>query len=333
MRTPELVSLHSSAAEVVSYMGGSKLAFRIKHTDAEFWEIMEFDYIEGGAFDREAVHNAEHVAVLSDKAARQAFGNDPAVGQFLETSEGSFRVLGVIDHKQVPTQPAYADIYVPVTLDNHAMTGTNLYSRYNAYVLPAEDVGGGPIKQEFDEVLVRAMEEESGRPDQLLRGQTGHIKSVIGTQFDQAVAHFTRNDSPGAAVLTVAGIFLLMILFMLFPALNLVNINISRIIERSSEVGVRRAFGASRRALVGQFLVENIVLTFIGGVMAFTLSCIVLYIINDSGLIPYGQLDVNYHILIYAVIICLVFGFVSGVLPAYRMSRLHPVEALRGVEL
>ncbi len=51
------------------------------------------------------------------------------------------------------------------------------------------------------------------------------------------------------------------LLFMLLPTVNLVNLNVSRIMERASEIGVRKAFGASSRTLVGQFVVENLVLT------------------------------------------------------------------------
>jgi putative ABC transport system permease protein len=59
---------------------------------------------------------------------------------------------------------------------------------------------------------------------------------------------------------------------MLLPTLNLVNVNITRIMERSSEIGVRKAFGASSRTLVYQFIVENLILTFLGGFIGMVLS-------------------------------------------------------------
>ena len=71
----------------------------------------------------------------------------------------------------------------------------------------------------------------------------------------------------------LAGITLL---FMLLPTINLVNINISRIMERSSEIGVRKAFGASSSTIIGQFIVENIFLTLLGGLLGFVLSAVVL---------------------------------------------------------
>ena len=118
-------------------------------------------------------------------------------------------------------------------------------------------------------------------------------------------------------------------LFLILPTLNLVNINISRIMERSSEIGVRKAFGASSRTLVLQFIVENIILTFLGGVIGIVLSIIFINIFNNSGAIPNGHLAINGTVLLYTFLACLVFGIISGVYPAWRMSRMQVVNALK----
>jgi putative ABC transport system permease protein len=120
------------------------------------------------------------------------------------------------------------------------------------------------------------------------------------------------------------------VLFMALPAINLVNINLSRILERASEIGVRKAFGASSRALVGQFIVENVFLTLVGALIAWIFALGVLRGISESGVIPYARLELNLRVLAWGVVIALFFGVMSGLYPAWRMSRLHPVEALRG---
>jgi putative ABC transport system permease protein len=126
---------------------------------------------------------------------------------------------------------------------------------------------------------------------------------------------------------TAIGIFVLLV--MLLPTLNLVNINLTRIMERSSEIGVRKAFGASSRTLVYQFLVENLILTVLGGGIGVLLSLIALQVINSAHLIPNLVLSLNGTVLSIALLICLVFGLLSGVYPAWRMSRLNVVNALK----
>jgi len=128
-------------------------------------------------------------------------------------------------------------------------------------------------------------------------------------------------------VLTIISVFVF--LFMLLPTLNLVNINITRILERSSEIGVRKAFGASSRTLVYQFIVENIILTLLGGTIGLILSVIVIKIINSANLIANLELTINFTVLFIGLLICLFFGLLSGVYPAWRMSKLNVVTALR----
>jgi putative ABC transport system permease protein len=139
----------------------------------------------------------------------------------------------------------------------------------------------------------------------------------------------TTNDAPRTA-LFIGALAVLALMFMLLPAINLVNMNISRIFERVPEIGVRKAFGASTGHLVGQFIVENIVLTVIGGAIGFLLSLWALQLVNGSGLIPNAAFRMNPRIFLYGLGLSVFFGVLSGAYPAWRMARLDPVEALRG---
>ena len=99
--------------------------------------------------------------------------------------------------------------------------------------------------------------------------------------------------------------------------------------ERSSEIGVRKAFGASSRALVYQFIVENIILTLLGGLIGVVLSIIALQVLNGANLIPNLVLTLNFTVLGIGLLICFFFGLLSGVYPAWRMSKLNVVTALK----
>jgi putative ABC transport system permease protein len=100
--------------------------------------------------------------------------------------------------------------------------------------------------------------------------------------------------------------------------------------ERASEIGVRKAFGASSRQLVRQFVVENLVLTLMGGAIGFVLSHLLLAAVARNGWWFYDAFTMNYRVFALGLLATVAFGLVSGMYPAWRMSRLHPAQALRG---
>jgi putative ABC transport system permease protein len=325
MKRPEAVSIHSRSNPTVSYVRNQKLEFQLKYTDAVFWDIMEFSFIDGRPYDSVAVENADYVAVIDDRTKRQAFGDESAVGKYLETTDGNYRVVGVIPHEEIPTEFANADIYIPITTSRSHVNGTRLFSSCRAAVLAASKSDFPMIKSEFAEQIAQAHKDYEGEYDTII--------CDIGTQYNLLGKYFLGSQSESCSILMLAGIIALMILFMLFPAINLVNINVSRIIERSSEIGIRKAFGASSLTLIGQFVVENVVLTLLGGAIAYVLALIAFGMLNSSGMVPFGHLAPNIRVFIYSLALCLFFGIFSGVLPAYKMSRLHPAEALKGSEI
>jgi putative ABC transport system permease protein len=78
-----------------------------------------------------------------------------------------------------------------------------------------------------------------------------------------------------------------------------------------------------------QFIIENIFITFIGGGIALILTLVIIQLINSSGLIAYADLTINFNVFLVSLFVCLVFGLLSGVLPALRMSKLKIAEALK----
>ena len=160
--------------------------------------------------------------------------------------------------------------------------------------------------------------------------------TILEVEADTFLEGLTRDffmaDQPKNG-LFFALIFGGMLLFMLLPALNLVNLNTSRIMERAAEIGVRKAFGATSSTLTFQFLIENIVLTLVGGLIGLILALILLAIIESSGIIPFARLTINFRIFFAGIFLCFLFGLISGVLPALRMSRMQIVNAIKGGEL
>ena len=154
--------------------------------------------------------------------------------------------------------------------------------------------------------------------------------SFAGPYFTTFTRSFVQSDSGETGInkfLTIVSIILLMLL--LLPTLNLININITRISERYSEIGIRKAFGASSATLTVQFLVENLLLTLFGGLLGILLSLIVIQVLNSSNIVEDLHLTMNFNVVLYSLAVCLFFGFISGVYPAWRMSRLQISQALK----
>ena len=246
------------------------------------------------------------------------------MGNTLEADGQRFRVVGVVEDVSSLREVPFADIWVPHTTSKSDAYLTELRGNFNAIVLAADRSMFPEIRAELRSRLARI---EFADPRHL------GITAPLETHVD-AVARrlaFTGSTSPGSAgwrlALTLAT---LAALFIFLPTINLVNINVSRIMERRSEIGVRKAFGASSRTLVGQFVLENLLLTAIGGLLGFGLSVLVLQGVTESGIVPYARFVPNPRVFAYGLLLTLGFGVVSGVYPAWRMSRLHPAEALRG---
>jgi putative ABC transport system permease protein len=149
-----------------------------------------------------------------------------------------------------------------------------------------------------------------------------------------AYSIFPTNDNPDRSVRTMLLVFGgLLLLFILLPTLNLINLNVSRILERSAEIGVRKAFGAHSQNILLQLLFENVVLTFLGGFLGLVLALGALFLINDSNILPETVLRFNLAVFLYSLLICLLFGIISGLLPAWRMSKLQIANAIKQNQL
>jgi len=317
------MSVFTGAHGASSFVGGEKVVSQLRHTDAEYWSILDFDFVAGQAYGGSEVADGSHVAVISEAAARNLFGDRAAVGQSFETRGQTFRVIGVVRNVPRMRETAFADIWVPVTTLPSDVWKTGLMGDFNAMLLADSPRNFRAIRAEFAARLPHVVMTEPDRYKTMSGSPRTRLEDIA------ADAIGTKDDMPQTG-LFIGVLVLLALLFMLLPAINLVNMNISRIFERVPEIGVRKAFGASTGHLVGQFIVENIVLAVLGGAIGFLLSLWALQLINGSGLITNADFQVNPRIFLYGLGLSVFFGVLSGAYPAWRMARLDPVEALRG---
>ena len=323
------MSIFSRESPALSYVDGRKIESQMKRTDSEFWRILEFTFLEGRPYSEAEVAAADLVAVINRSTRERFFGGSSAVGHYLEADGRRFRVVGVVEDVSAIREIPFADLWVPYTTARTDAWRTGLMGGFNAMVLASNRDALPGIREEFNARLARI--DRAQLPDPR---NYDVIVAPFETKFNALARHFSmfadRYDPDPQGGRVMAGFAAIALMFVLLPTVNLVNINVSRILERASEIGIRKAFGASSRTLVGQFIVENVVLTIAGGLVGLVLAALVLQALNRSGLIPYSHLTVNWRIFGYGLILAGVFGVISGVYPAWRMSRLHPADALAG---
>ncbi|PWF48431.1 ABC transporter permease [Massilia glaciei] len=322
MKSVELVSAVTLARTVSVYQQGRVTTVELRRADANYWKILDFTVLSGRVPSEDDVARGRFVAVLNATTAAKLFPGSAALGQKFSAGGQTFEVIGVVEDEMHVN--AYADVWVPVTTYPTTNYKNEMNGDFTALLLAGS---AADVPQIRDEVALIAKTMQFDDPTKWNEANFWadskldlFAREIMGSQ-DEA-------DSGAGRLLAL--IAALMLVFMLLPALNLVNLNMGRIMERSSEIGVRKAFGATSAQLVWQLVIENILLCVVGGLIGLLCAQGILMWISNSDLIPYTKIDVNLAVFGYGMLITIVFGLLSGVIPAWKMSRLDPVFALKG---
>jgi putative ABC transport system permease protein len=326
LKTTDKTSYATTVAPAVSYVDGRKVTPQVRGTDSTYWEILSFNILAGRTIAADDVSAGRRVAVINEATAEAFFPAGSPLGKRMTLDAQTFEVIGVVTNEPATSELAYADVWVPYSTAESSNDeeqwdgdGVILISVKNARIRPAVQAELQRSLQGF--VFTPDPDRYNSASAPAKTGVERTASRVLGLGDPWAEA-----SSPSRFVgVTVLFAFL----FMLLPAINMANINIGRILERSAEIGLRKATGASMRTLIGQFIFENIVLTFLGGLVAFVAAWLILRMLN-GGLFTYGTLALNYRVFLTGFVLILVFGFLSGIYPAWRMARLEPAAALRG---
>jgi putative ABC transport system permease protein len=326
LKTPEQVAIATLFNYANAYVNGKRIELKIKHTNTAFWEVAEFNFLEGKPFNEGHIAGGENVAVITDDLKRQYFGDEsePVAGGFIEVDNRKYRVIGVVRGAPITRPFTSADMYIPYSASHKDGRDKGFLGGYVAMVLAADKSDFPAIQSEFAGAVGRIP------TPQVSNGGFKFYSIEMGVYpyLDAWLGIFPFLGTK-ASPLFYAVIALFMFLFMSLPAINLVNLNVSRMMERASEIGVRKAFGAPVRTLMGQFVIENLFVTAIGGAIALVLSGIIVFLINRSGMIVKADLTIDLEVFAASVLICLAFGIMSGLLPALRMARVSIAQALK----
>jgi len=306
------------------YQGPNVSELQMRRADADYWKVLDFRLLAGRLPNEADDAAGRMIAVLNASSARRLFPGAPqaAIGQRIDVGGQVFEVAGVVEDAMHVN--AFADIWAPISTFASSDYRNQLTGMFMALILAKDSADLPRIREQVAQIAKGVVHDDPK--------QWKTIRFWADSKLDLFARVLTGSDQgldSGAGTL-LGGIAVAMLLFMLLPALNLVNLNTGRIMERRSEIGVRKAFGATSGQLALQLVVENVLLCLAGGLLAFGASAAVLAWLESADLIPYLRVDLNLAVFGWGMLIATVFGLISGVLPAWKMSRLDPVHALKG---
>lgn len=308
---------------------GKKFTGAIRFADDAFWRIYDHTLLSGRFFTADEVAAKSRVAVLSESTARRLFNDASPLGGHFQQNHADYEVIGVVADVSPLASMAYGEVYVPVDRDViWEMNGLQVFGPFTAAMLLEPDTDKEAVR---GQVLARYREVDSELNAEGYRTvyhESPFSQEVIASGV--AGSNVTPDVSGGRTLRYVLYAILLIV-----PAINLSTMLHSRLRRRVSELGVRRAFGCTRRRIISDIISENLIVTVIGGVIGLAAGIIFarcydgLYT-NSGGeaVRPALGLLLDWRILLSAFAACFILNIISASVPAWQASRLRPVEAI-----
>ncbi|MBI4950731.1 MAG: ABC transporter permease [Myxococcales bacterium] len=292
--------------------GGGAIRFENRQRDSTVFGVgagfgdLRNMHVDVGSFIREEDLTARRrVAVVGRTVAKALFGNDSPLGRTVRISDGRFRIVGILEKKGTSLGFDLDDlVFIPAT------TASDLFHQdFLSQILTA-----ARNKAEVQQAILQIEEI-------LARRRNGENEVTVQSQDDLIGVLGTVTSAMTAALLAIASVSLLV------GGIGIMNIMLVSVRERTREIGVRRALGATRHDILLQFLIEALVLATVGGLIGLGIGGGLIAAVNSAA--PDVPLKLSPWIATIAFGASFAVGIASGVVPARRAAELDPVDALR----
>ena len=320
----------------VNMQGGSINSLEVKSIDENFWKIYSFDFLKGQPFTAAQVKAGEKRAIVTDRVAFLLAGNADIMGKEILINHLPYVVSGVVKTGSPLLKQSFADIYIPY-VENPQDTWKTYLGQAMVTMLLKEDANPEDIKKEVErryEVWNDRLRKEESR--EFVYHRLPYTAEEMTTQTGSNQDPDDVDKGKWTKWITY-GILLLV------PALNLSGMTRSRLRRRVSEIGVRRAYGATRLRIVGELLTENFLLTLAGGLIGLILSVVFIMCFshlfvdflgwNDASggkgsSTPAFNMFFTWGAFLTVLLLCFILNILSTGIPAWKASRVNPAEAI-----
>ena len=330
LKTPEKVTAIYSEDLPIS-LPNKRLfkEYNVKYTDDGFWSIFNFRFITGKPFEKADFLSGIPKAVIIDQTARELFGTTDVLGKNIVINFINYSITGVVKEVSRAARDSYAEAWIPYTTKDQLMSlqyADGISGGFNVCILAKHSKDFASIRTELKQQTARYNEGKQLYKVGFAENPISRLDIAMGSEGFRKVDYKDFILETGSLVL-----FMLLV-----PALNLIGVTQASIQRRKSEVGLRKAFGATYSKLVSQILYENLVITLLGGALGLLFSFGLLNISKDFLL--QNNTMINSDMLfqpgtfVATLFFVLLMNFLSAGIPALRIAKQPIVEALKGNE-
>jgi len=307
-----LAPSNSQSLQVV--VGAQNMNAQVNGVTPEYQDTYNLQIADGAFISEYDYQRGAKVAVLGANVAETLFEGADPIGQQIRMGNNIVRVIGIMESKGAMMGSPDDAILIPLTAMQQMVaqprTSSGEHVVRSISLTVSDEKQASYVIEEITSLLRTRHQLGSGIDDDF---------SI--TSMEEMAE--TLSETAGTMTLLLAAIAAISLLV---GGIGVMNIMLVSVLERTREIGIRKALGARERDIWGQFLIEAVFLTFAGGIIGVILGWVVSYFISSM-----GQMTtlVTADIVILAVSVSVGIGLFFGFYPAWNASRLNPIDALR----
>lgn len=303
-----------------AYLGERSLELRIVGTTPDWFALVNRETKAGRVLSREDLIKHAGVCVLTEHGARKLMATEYTIGQSVRIGKHYFDVVGIVrseqGHGDAKTPDQKVDVYVPLSTARE---------RYGDAFWRRTAGGRNSERVELHQLLVQVkstnqVESTASAIEAMLKHfhkKKDYSISVPLGLLRQAQATKRRFNIVLGSIAAIS---------LLVGGIGIMNIMLASVMERTREIGIRRAIGAKRKQIVGQFLIETVVLSTVGGIIGICIGIFLPWLITIFSGMP---TIVPIYGMVLSLVISVGVGVLFGLYPAVRAAKLDPIVALR----